>query len=405
MRHMLRLMRRIYFALDTPLAFGKHAARRKIRTRRFIPAIVEALPRKIIHSDCDCFYAAVEMRDDPSLRGRPLAVGGRPDQRGVVATCNYEARRFGVRSAMATSQALQRCPGLIVLPPAMDKYRAASKQILAIYRDYTDLVEPLSLDEAYLDVSEASHFKGSATLMAQDIRARIVDAVGITASAGVAPNKFLAKIASDWNKPDGLFVIRPHEVDAFVAALSVEKLYGVGKVTAAKLKRLGAQTCADLRQWPLGDLQQHFGKFGENLYGLARGLDRREVCPTRERKSVSVEETYVVDLTDLDACARELPRLLERLEQRVRRAGAERQIHKLFVKVRFADFRRTTAECVGTTLDVPLFQKLLETGFQRGRMAVRLLGAGVRVGEDEDESQLGLFGAGATEMQQHETGR
>jgi DNA polymerase-4 len=357
---------------------------------------LNALSRKIIHCDCDCFYAAVEMRDDPSLRGRPLAVGGRPDQRGVVATCNYEARHFGVRSAMATSQALQRCPDLIVLPPAMDKYRAASKQILSIYRDYTDLVEPLSLDEAYLDVTDSSHFQGSATLIAQDIRARIAQSVGITASAGVAPNKFIAKIASDWNKPDGLFVVRPQEVDAFVAALPVDKLFGVGKVTAAKLKRFGVNNCIDLRNWPMADLQHHFGKFGESLYGLCRGVDPRQVSPSRERKSISVEETYVVDLPGLDACRRELPALIEKLVERVRRAKAERQLHKLFVKIRFADFRRTTAECVGTTIDVALFNKLLEAGFQRGNKPVRLLGAGVRLSSEEEESQLALFGSETT---------
>lgn len=333
------------------------------------------------------------MRDNPALRGHPLAVGGRPDQRGVVATCNYEARRFGVHSAMATSQALQRCPDLIVLPPAMDKYRAASKQILAIYRDYTDLVEPLSLDEAYLDVTQSSHFNGSATLIAQDIRARIAETVGITASAGVAPNKFLSKIASDWNKPDGLFVIRPPEVDAFVATLPVEKLFGVGKVTAMKLKKLGVLTCADLRNWSLAELQRHFGKFGGNLYGLCRGIDRREVSATRERKSISVEETFVVDVPDLNGCREQLPALLTRLDERVRRAQAERQIHKLFVKIRFADFRRTTAECVGNALDHDQFDKLLETAFQRGGKPVRLLGAGIRLSEDEDVHQLGLFSA------------
>ncbi|MDB5772568.1 MAG: dinB [Burkholderia sp.] len=358
-----------------------------------ISSTLNAPSRKIIHCDCDCFYAAVEMRDDPSLRGRPLAVGGRADQRGVVATCNYEARRFGIHSAMATSQALQRCPDLIVLPPAMDKYRVASKQILAIYRDYTDLVEPLSLDEAYLDVTESSHFQGSATLIAQDIRARIAETVGITASAGVAPNKFLAKIASDWNKPDGMFVIRPHEVDAFVATLPVKKLFGVGKVTAAKLNRLGVNNCTDLRSWSMADLQHHFGKFGESLYGLARGNDRRHVSPSRERKSISVEETYIVDLPDLDACQRELPALIERLMERIRRAKAERQLHKLFVKIRFADFRRTTVESVGSGIDPAVYRKLLETGFQRGNKPVRLLGAGVRLSSEEEENQLGLFGA------------
>ena len=348
--------------------------------------------RKIIHCDCDCFYAAVEMRDNPALRELPVAVGGRADQRGVVATCNYAARRFGVHSAMATSQALQRCPDLVVLPPAMEKYRIASRQILAIYRDYTDLVEPLSLDEAYLDVTNSPHCQGSATLIAQEIRARIAQSVGITASAGVAPNKFLSKIASDWNKPDGLFVIRPHEIDAFVALLPVEKLFGVGKVTAAKLKRLGAHTCADLRNWTLLELQHHFGKFGGRLYNLCRGIDLREVSPTQERKSVSVEETYTVDLPDLEHCAHELAALIDSLIARVRRVNAERHIHKLYVKIRFDDFRKTTVECVGNKIDAEQFQQLLATGYQRYRRPVRLLGAGVRLSNEESMEQAGLFG-------------
>lgn len=326
------------------------------------------------------------MRDDPALRGRPLAVGGRADQRGVVATCNYEARRFGIRSAMATAQALQRCPDLIVLPPAMEKYRIASRQILEIYRDYTALVEPLSLDEAYLDVTESPHCRNSATLIAQEIRTRIADVVGITASAGIAPNKFLAKIASDWNKPNGQFVIRPHEVEAFVAALPIDKLFGVGKVTAAKLKKLGAHTCADLRAWSLIALQQHFGKFGTNLYGLCRGIDPRVVSASRERKSVSVEETYVTDLPDLAACERELLPLIVLLQARMERVNAAPHVHKLFVKIRFADFRRTTAECVSATLDATLCRTLLETAFERGRRPVRLLGVGVRLNEELDEA-------------------
>lgn len=347
--------------------------------------------RKIIHCDCDCFYAAVEMRDDPTLRGHPLAVGGRADQRGVVATCNYEARRFGIRSAMPTARALQLCPDLIVLPPAMDKYRAASRQILAIYRDYTELVEPLSLDEAYLDVTASRQCRNSATLIAQEIRQRIFDTVGITASAGIAPNKFIAKIASDWNKPNGQFVVRPRDVDAFVAALPVDKLYGVGKVTALKLNKLGVHTCADLRSWTLVDLQRRFGKFGNALFQLCRGIDRREVSPSRERKSVSVEETYVTDLPDLAACERELPPLLERLQVRIKRAQAEKAIDKLFVKVRFADFRRTTAECVSTSLDVDACRRLLATAHARSGHAVRLIGIGVRLHEEADLQQMPLF--------------
>ncbi len=334
------------------------------------------------------------MRDNPALADVPLAIGGRADQRGVVATCNYVARRFGIRSAMATAQALQRCPELVVLPPAMEKYRIASRQILAIYRDYTELVEPLSLDEAYLDVTHASHCQGSATLMAQEIRQRIVDTVGITASAGIAPNKFLAKIASDWNKPNGQYVIRPRDVDAFVAALPVDKLFGVGTVTAKKLHKLGATTCADLRNWSLVALQQQFGKFGERLYELCRGVDSREVSPARERKSVSVEETYATDLPDLAACRQQLPELMEQLHARIERAKVANAVRKLFVKIRFANFQRTTAECLSTTLDIGMLDTLLEKAYLRGQRPVRLLGVGVRVDEvTEEDNQLGLFHA------------
>lgn len=352
---------------------------------------MNAPARKIIHCDCDCFYAAVEMRDNPALRDLPVAVGGRADQRGVVATCNYEARRYGIHSAMATAQALKLCPELVVLPPAMEKYRVASRQILAIYGDYTDLVEPLSLDEAYLDVSDSPHCKGSATLIAQEIRARIFATVGITASAGVAPNKFVAKIASDWNKPDGLFLVRPNEVDAFVAALPVKKLFGVGKVTAAKLNGLGVQTCADLRSWTLLELQHHFGSFGTRLHDLCRGIDNRDVSSSRERKSVSVEETYTPDVPHLKACLALLPELHQNLQARIGRCGAQKNVAKLFVKLRFANFTQTTVECVGRAPDIAQLEKLMETGFARGNQPVRLLGVGVRLGEAASLEQMSLF--------------
>jgi DNA polymerase-4 len=352
---------------------------------------VNAHVRKIIHCDCDCFYASVEMRDDPSLRGRPLAVGGRADQRGVIATCNYEARRYGIHSAMATAQAVKLCPDLILIPPNMEKYRIASRQIMDIYRDYTDLVEPLSLDEAYLDVTNSPHCKGSATLIAQEIRRRIFETVGITASAGVAPNKFVAKIASDWNKPDGLFLVRPGEVDAFVAALPVKKLFGVGKVTAAKLHSLGAQTCGDLRDWNIDKLQQHFGSFGARLYDLCRGIDYREVNPVRERKSISTEETYTPDVPDLAGCLVLLPDLYEHLLGRIKRNNAEKFINKLFVKIKFADFQRTTVECVGYAPNMETYRRLMETGWLRASRPVRLLGVGVRLSDTETVEQLSLF--------------
>lgn len=346
--------------------------------------------RKIIHCDCDCFYASVEMRDDASLRGRPMAVGGAPDRRGVIATCNYEARAFGIRSAMSSAQAVKRCPDLLILPPAMDKYREASRRIFGIYREYTELVEPLSLDEAYLDVSACQRLQGSATRIAQEIRQRVREEVGVTVSAGVGPNKFIAKIASDWNKPDGLFVVRPEAVDAFVAALPVERIHGVGQVTATKLKRLGVNTCADLRAWSPELFHRHFGSFGARLYQLCRGVDERRVSPERERKSISVEETYAADLPDLAACLAELDALMLALRNRIARADAAHTIHKLTVKLRFADFRQTTVECRGHRPDREVYARLLGEGFQRRRLPVRLLGIGVAT-SDPDRSQLELF--------------
>jgi DNA polymerase-4 len=330
------------------------------------------------------------MRDDPSLRGRPIAVGGRPEQRGVVATCNYEARRFGVHSAMSSALALRKCPELLILPTAMEKYRIASRQIMAIYRDYTADVEPLSLDEAYLDVTHTDRCKGSATLMAEEIRERVRETVGVTVSAGVAPNKFVAKIASDWNKPDGLYVVRPSEVDAFVAALPVRKIFGVGKVTAAKLEKFGLTTCAQLREWPLVDLHRHFGVFGKRLYELSRGIDERPVHAHQERKSISVETTYVTDLRTLDECANELRELAGQLDVRIERAGAAAAVRKLFVKIRFADFQRTTVECVGNITHLPTLLALLEKGFARRSKSVRLLGVGVRL-EEESLAKHGQF--------------
>lgn len=347
--------------------------------------------RKIIHCDCDCFYASVEMRDDARLRGVPLAVGGQAHQRGVIATCNYEARKFGVRSAMPTAQALKLCPDLIVLPPNMEKYRTASRSIMSIYRDYTDLVEPLSLDEAYLDVSHSHQHQGSATRIAQEIRARISQEVGITASAGVAPNKFLAKIASDMNKPDGMFVILPHQVDHFVATLAVGRLFGVGKVTAARLNTLGIHTCQDLLGWSLPDLLQQFGKLGSSLYSLCRGIDQRAVEPSSERKSVSVEETYTQDLPNLAACVAELPALYAALVKQTTRTQTQDHIHKLNIKIRFKDFKQTTVECRGAALDQEKFAELIGIGYQRRQLPVRLLGIGIGIAEKPACSQLDLF--------------
>lgn len=337
--------------------------------------------RKIIHIDMDCFYAAVEMRDDPRLRNRPLAVGGRPDRRGVISTCNYEARAYGVHSAMASSQAIRLCPDLLIVPPRIEHYAVEARRIRAIFQDYTPRIEPLSLDEAYLDVTGSTLFQGSATRIAEDIRRRIFQELKLTASAGVAPNKFLAKIASDWRKPNGQFVIRPEQVDDFVAALPVEKLHGVGRVTAAKLHELGIRTCQELRHWPLPSLREHFGSFGQHLFQLARGIDEREVVVERVRKSVSVENTFDRDLQSLERCREAMPDLFRELVERLEATGEAKTMHKLFVKVKFSDFSQTTAEMLATRPEISRALELLDEAYSRQQLPVRLLGVGVRFAE------------------------
>ena len=250
--------------------------------------------RKIIHVDMDAFYASVEQRDDPALKGKPVAVGG--GHRGVVAAASYEARKFGVRSAMPSVTAKRRCPELIFVKPRFDVYRAVSQQIRAIFADFTDLVEPLSLDEAYLDVTEDRHGLGSARAIAEAIRARIREETGLTASAGVSYCKFIAKLASDHRKPDGLCVIPPERGADFVSTLPVSRFHGVGPVTAKKMERLGIFTGADLRDWSVPALQAHFGSSADWYWRICRGIDAREVKPDRPYKSVSAERTFDTDL-------------------------------------------------------------------------------------------------------------
>lgn len=331
------------------------------------------------------------MRDDPRLATRPLAVGGAPERRGVVATCNYEARAHGVRSAMPARQALKLCPELLIVRPRFEAYKAASREIQRILRDYTEFVEPLSLDEAYLDVSASPHFSGSATRIAQDIRRRVWQELRITVSAGVAPNKFLAKIASDWRKPDGLFVIPPAEVEAFVAGLPVNRLHGVGKVTAERLERLGIRTCAELREWGRLALVREFGSFGERLGQLAWGIDERPVEVDSRRQSLSVEHTYARDLPDLAACLERLPPLLEELDGRLARLDDSYRPDKPFVKVKFHDFTQTTLEQAGAGRDLDGYRRLLGAAFARGARPVRLLGVGVRLLDRRGGEQLELF--------------
>ena len=298
-----------------------------------------ATVRKIIHVDMDAFFASVEQRDDPALRGKPVAVGG-STARGVVAAASYEARKFGVRSAMPSVTAKRRCPYLIFVKPRFDAYREVSRQIRAIFRDYTELVEPLSLDEAYLDVSEDLKGIGIATRIAEEIRARIRAETGLTASAGVSYNKFLAKLASDQNTPDGLCVITPARGEAFVAGLPVRRFHGVGPRTAEKMARLGIETGADLRAQSLAFLQHNFGSSGQYYHDLARGICHREVKPNRPWKSIGAEDTFFDDLTEEAPLAAEL----ERISQTVWRRISEKAIsgRTVTLKVKYQDFRIVT---------------------------------------------------------------
>ncbi len=335
------------------------------------------------------------MRDDPSLRDLPIAIGGKSDRRGVVATCNYKAREYGVRSAMPTGQALKLCPDLVVVPGTMSKYREAAQQIRQIFYRYTDKVEPLSLDEAYLDVTDCTECHGSATLIAEEIRKVIAREVGVTASAGIAPNKFLAKVASDLNKPDGQYVITPPEIDAFVEKLKVKRIFGVGKVTNEKLRRLGIETCGDLQQRPLLELVDKFGVFGKRLHDLSFGRDNREVNANSRRKSLSVERTYSDDLVDQAACLQKLPDLLLELRSRLRRVDSDYLVTKQLIKMKFSDFTSTTVERqVVKGLPIESFEDLCLQAWERGGHSVRLLGLGVRFIDTRDEGravQLDLF--------------
>jgi DNA polymerase IV len=338
----------------------------------------DARQRAIIHLDMDCFYAAIEVRDRPSLRGKPVGVGGARDRRGVLTTCNYEARKFGVRSAMPTFMALQRCPDLIVLPTRFDVYRREAAVIRGILHRFTSLIEPLSLDEAYLDVTE---HPGAPGPLAQVIRGTIFRKTKLTSSAGIGPNKLIAKIASEINKPNGQFEVTPEQVPEFMEKLPVRKIWGIGEKTERKLEELGVKTCGALQRFSRSELVDLFGKFGLELYDLCRGIDHRPVEPDRPRKSLSTEETFPADLTTVDQCEEKLEELFQELMADLAQKESTRDITKIFVKLKFNDFTRTTAERAGLAPTLADFHSLLAEAFARTGKPVRLIGLGVRFSE------------------------
>lgn len=348
--------------------------------------------RKIIHVDMDCFFAAVEMRDNPALRDIPIAIGGSRERRGVISTANYPARKFGVRSAMPTGMALKLCPHLTLLPGRFDAYKEASNHIRDIFSRYTSLIEPLSLDEAYLDVTDSVHCHGSATLMAQEIRQAISDELNLTASAGIAPVKFLAKIASDLNKPNGQYVITPAEVPEFIKTLPLSKIPGVGKVSAAKLENLGLRTCEDVQKADLAMLLKRFGKFGRVLWERSQGIDEREINSERLRKSVGVERTLADDIHEWSECEAIIDFLYAELERRLIKVKPDLLIARQGVKLKFNDFQQTTQEHVWPRLNkddlLAIARKTWDE--RRGERGVRLVGLHVTLLDPQLERQLVL---------------
>ncbi len=353
--------------------------------------------RKIIHIDMDAFYASVEQRDDPSLRGRPVVVAWR-GARSVVCAASYEARTYGVRSAMPALRAERLCPDAVFVPPDFPRYKAVSRQVREIFLAHTDLVEPLSLDEAYLDVTEPKIASPSATATAQAIRERIREETKLTASAGVAPNKFIAKIASDWNKPDGLFVVKPHQVDAFLMPLPVAKIPGVGKVMQAKLADMGIHTVGDLRAFRIEELQERFGSFGASLHRRARGIDERPVQPDQPVQSISAEDTFASDLP-LVELEPHVVRMAEKAWQATRKT--ERIGHTVVLKLKTAQFRILSRSF---TPDAPpqsleAFTRIAVSLLARVDLPAttryRLVGVGMSGFRDRDEvvGQPELFGA------------
>jgi len=344
--------------------------------------------RKIIHIDMDCFYAAIEERDNPALRGKPVGVGG-SSRRGVLTTANYEARKFGCRSAMPVFMALEKCPQLVIVPTRFDVYQRDSQKIRDIFARFTPLVEPLSLDEAFLDVSHATEL---GTVIAARIRQLIREETGLTASAGIAPNKLIAKIASDWNKPDGQFTVPPAKAEDFMKDLALKKIPGVGGKMAEKLVALGVVTCGEYRTTDKFEWVRRLGGYGAELWERCWGRDDRPVTPDSPRKSLSLENTFAENLRDIAALEQEMNVMLDELEEDLATRHADRQVRGLVVKLKFSDFRRTTAERAHPEIDRETFKSLLmEANSRSDGKPARLLGVGVRFHDIAEVEQMELF--------------
>ncbi len=358
-------------------------------------AKVLAQKRKIIHVDMDSFFASVEMRDNPAWRNIPLAVGGDPGRRGVLSTCNYLARKYGIRSAMPSAHALRLCPELLIVPGRMSAYKEASNIVRSILAQYSDDIEPLSLDEAYIDVTHCTDFNGSATLIAAQIRKEIAEKTLLSASAGVAPNKFLAKMAGEWNKPNGQFTISPNQIESFMSPLPLIKLPGIGAKTAESLARQGLKYCYQIQECDLFTLRRRFGNWAHRLYELSFGFDDSSVLSHWQRKSLGVEETFEKDQSTIDCTAYleelylEMTKRLQKYQQRETSATAS----KSFVKIKTFDFKQHTFERVLESKSVPTYEDylvMLQDLLSRNQTSIRLIGLGVRLSYNEGPTQLSM---------------
>jgi len=334
--------------------------------------------KKIIHIDMDSFYASVEIAEKPHLRNRPVAVAGRSETRGVVTTCNYEARKFGVRSAMPSVTAKRLCPNIIFIPVHMEKYREISREIHKIFKCYTKIIEPVSLDEAYLDVTHSKYCSGNPIEMASQIRSKISSDLKLTASAGIAPNKFLSKIASEWNKPNGQYCITTNMIDELMLTLPIRKIIGVGEKTEKKLISIGVKTCGDLQKMSVENLKSYFGKFGFTLFNLCRGIDSRSVESDRDSKSLSVEDTYASDLKSKQKCVSELSKIYKKLQQRLcEDKYIDKKIKSCFIKVKYNDFKISSHQTICAMPRIENYLGLLDKAIEKKSKPIRLLGVGV----------------------------
>jgi len=349
--------------------------------------------RKIIHIDMDSFFASIEIRDNPNLKNKPVAVGGKANERGVLTTCNYIARKYGLHSAMSSKTAIQLCKNLIILPVDIAKYRKTSNEIFKIFKCYSGKIEPVSIDEAFLDVSESGYCQGDPEEMARQIRSCIKNDFGITASAGISSNKLIAKICSDWKKPDDQFSICDDEIQNFIKTVSLKSIPGIGRVNFQKCKNLNMKSCSDMQKMSKDELIKIFGSYGYTLFNLVRGIDNRELETNRIRKSISVEDTFLHDLNDTNSCKQQLSILYIKLIERCKSSNVStNEVREIFLKIKFNDFEIITRQKKTCNIELKEFNNLFDSNLVKIIKPIRLLGIGFKLNNKKDESsQYDIF--------------